>query len=400
MTALNIAGLRPDPDGSRARARVRATWSWPSGAGCGSSASRSSSGGPWPRSRRGETRVRHRLAAPRRLREDHRDDPGRGAPAGGRAARLLRGQAVEAHRHHPGRPGGEHRAGLPDLLRRLLDRARRSTTPTTVVDAVSPRHAGRGDRPAPGGHRSSRSTGSAGRDDFAGASSTSLQAPPGPGGDGALQRAATEGCAPCACACAPRPTGGQRVGKLGFTPRAEGAGPNVSSGPVGGIVDAGSLHVVRGRGERQGASGSIFTSEKARDERVQRRRDRRRLQPGLRGRARHRAALHRRSSAWRSASSTCCRSCPWTAATSSSRSIEKLKGVAGAAADLRAGSRSRASPCVALVFVFALQNDIGRLTGDGLPARADGARRAARAVACRVGAVVGGRAARRSSSSR
>ena len=48
--------------------------------------------------RRGRDRVRHRPDPARGLREDHRDEPQRGDPARGRAARLLQPAGVEAGR--------------------------------------------------------------------------------------------------------------------------------------------------------------------------------------------------------------------------------------------------------------------------------------------------------------
>ena len=55
-------------------------------------------------------RVRHRGDPARRLREDQRHEPGGGAASGGRAARVLPPEGVEADRRHRGRPGREHRA--------------------------------------------------------------------------------------------------------------------------------------------------------------------------------------------------------------------------------------------------------------------------------------------------
>ena len=52
-------------------------------------------------------RVRDRPDPARRLREDHRDEPERGAPARGRAARLLQPAGVEAGRRDRRRSGGQ-----------------------------------------------------------------------------------------------------------------------------------------------------------------------------------------------------------------------------------------------------------------------------------------------------
>ena len=70
-------------------------------------------------------RVRRRLAAARRLREDHRHEPGGGDPAGGRPPRLLPPAGVEADRGDPRRADGQHRARVPDPAGALLGDDRR-----------------------------------------------------------------------------------------------------------------------------------------------------------------------------------------------------------------------------------------------------------------------------------
>ena len=64
-----------------------------------------------------------------RLREDQRDEPGRGPPRGGPRPRLPRAAGLEADRGDRGGAGGEPRAGLRAAVRLLLrDRAARPTT--------------------------------------------------------------------------------------------------------------------------------------------------------------------------------------------------------------------------------------------------------------------------------
>ena len=71
--------------------------------------------------------VRDRRDPARRLREDHRHEPGGGDPAGARAPRLLPPAGVEADRRDRRRPGGQHRARVRDPRRRLhVDAARSS----------------------------------------------------------------------------------------------------------------------------------------------------------------------------------------------------------------------------------------------------------------------------------
>ena len=65
-----------------------------------------------PQARR--DRVRDRGDPARRLREDHRDEPGGGDPAGGRPPRVLPPAGVEADRRDLRRPGREHRARVRD----------------------------------------------------------------------------------------------------------------------------------------------------------------------------------------------------------------------------------------------------------------------------------------------
>ena len=57
------------------------------------------------RVKRGETEYAHRRDPARRLREDHRHEPGGGDPAGARPPRLLPPAGVEADRRDRRRPG-------------------------------------------------------------------------------------------------------------------------------------------------------------------------------------------------------------------------------------------------------------------------------------------------------
>ena len=83
--------------------------------------------------RRGETEYGIGAIPLGRLREDHRDEPARGAPAGGRAPGLRPPAAMEAHRRHQRRPGDEPprrlraRLGHRRLPRRSDQRRRRAT---------------------------------------------------------------------------------------------------------------------------------------------------------------------------------------------------------------------------------------------------------------------------------
>ena len=95
-------------------ARARATSPPPRRSGCASSASRSSSRRDEAALAARRDRVRRRLAPARRLREDHRDEPGGGDPAGGRPPRLLPPAGVEADRGDRRRPGGQHLARVRD----------------------------------------------------------------------------------------------------------------------------------------------------------------------------------------------------------------------------------------------------------------------------------------------
>ncbi len=70
-------------------------------------------------------RVRDRRDPARRLREDQRHEPARGAPAGGRAPRLLPPAGLEADLRDLRRAGGEHRARVPDPDGRCLGQRRR-----------------------------------------------------------------------------------------------------------------------------------------------------------------------------------------------------------------------------------------------------------------------------------
>ena len=65
------------------------------------------------RVRRGETEYAIGVRPARRLREDHRHEPGGGDPAGGRAPRVLPPARLEADRRDRGGPGGQHRARVP-----------------------------------------------------------------------------------------------------------------------------------------------------------------------------------------------------------------------------------------------------------------------------------------------
>ena len=70
--------------------------------------------------RSGRDRVRDRRDPARGLREDHRDEPRRGAAAGGGPARLLPPAGLEADRRDRRRAGGQHPDRVPDPLRPLL----------------------------------------------------------------------------------------------------------------------------------------------------------------------------------------------------------------------------------------------------------------------------------------
>ena len=78
----------------------------------------------------GRDRVRDRRDPARRLREDHRDEPGRGDPGRGRAPRLLRAAGLEADRRDRGGTVREHRDRvrdpvLPRDVARRADASRR-----------------------------------------------------------------------------------------------------------------------------------------------------------------------------------------------------------------------------------------------------------------------------------
>ena len=66
------------------------------------------------RRKRGETEYGDRRDPARRLREDHRDEPAGGDPAGGRAPRLLPPAGLEADRRDRRGAGREHRDRVPD----------------------------------------------------------------------------------------------------------------------------------------------------------------------------------------------------------------------------------------------------------------------------------------------
>ena len=66
------------------------------------------------RRQKGGDRVRRRRDPARRLREDHRHEPGGGDPAGARPPRVLPQARVEAGGGHRGGPRGQHRPRLPD----------------------------------------------------------------------------------------------------------------------------------------------------------------------------------------------------------------------------------------------------------------------------------------------
>ena len=99
----------------------------------------------------GRDRVRDRRDPRGRLREDQRDEPGRGPPRRGPHPGLLRPAGVEADRGDRRRPGDEPGAGLPAAVRLLLR------------DRGGDRHEqGRRDREGLSrrGHAASRATGS------------------------------------------------------------------------------------------------------------------------------------------------------------------------------------------------------------------------------------------------
>ena len=73
-------------------------------------------------------RVRDRRDPARRLREDHRDEPGGGAPPEVGRPRLLPPAGLEADRRDPRRPGREHRDRVRDPLRRSRSSAEEPTS--------------------------------------------------------------------------------------------------------------------------------------------------------------------------------------------------------------------------------------------------------------------------------
>ena len=75
----------------------------------------------------GETEYAIGVDPARRLREDHRHEPGGGDPAGARAPRLLPPAGVEADRRDRRRPVRQHRAGVRDPRRRLHGTRARSS---------------------------------------------------------------------------------------------------------------------------------------------------------------------------------------------------------------------------------------------------------------------------------
>ena len=92
----------------------------------------------------GRDRVRDRLDPARRLRQDHRHEPGGGAASGGRPARLLREAGLEALLRDPRRARRERRRRLPDPVRhRVRDRGgaghrgRARSSPTAPPTASS-----------------------------------------------------------------------------------------------------------------------------------------------------------------------------------------------------------------------------------------------------------------------
>ena len=107
-------------------------------------------------------RVRGRLDSARRLREDHRHEPGGGDSPGGRPPRLLRAAGLEADRRHRRRSGRQpdHRLRHPLRSRvQLRPQARRQRQPDPLEprSVRSNRLAGRGQaargRQAAGGRR-------------------------------------------------------------------------------------------------------------------------------------------------------------------------------------------------------------------------------------------------------
>jgi regulator of sigma E protease len=159
--------------------------------------------------------------------------------------------------------------------------------------------------------------------------------------------------------------GGQRVGKLGFSPRLKD-GPNVSSGFFGGVVDAGRYTRFLVEENAKGI-GRIFTSEKARED-----------VSSVVGIG---AAYNQVSE---DGALTVLRFIgvislvlgifnlfpllPLDGGHILMTVVEKLKG-----SPVRRQTYERFSivgfALLALVFVFALQNDIGRLTGEGFQPR-------------------------------
>jgi regulator of sigma E protease len=82
----------------------------------------------------GRDRVRDRDDPPRRLREDHRHEPGGRDPAGTGAPGVLPPARVEAGRRDRGGPGGEHRARVPDPLVAYLVNG--TNTPTKQLERI------------------------------------------------------------------------------------------------------------------------------------------------------------------------------------------------------------------------------------------------------------------------
>ena len=256
-------------------------------------------------------RVRRRRDPTRRLREDHRHEPGGGDPAGRRPPRLLPAAGVEADLRDRGRARGQHRARLPDPVGAALgerdQRAEGRDQPGD--DAAGARRAAAG-RPPRVGRRRARGLRDAARADLVPQVRRPVRRLQG-GDAGHDRRVAGRTGADGRAGAGLRRRAGRHVRRL----RGRHHAPGPRAGRGGRRV--GHRHVELHHAHDLDDRGRLRGREAQAD--LRRGRLLQRDAQALRAERRAGDLPAGRSSRCRSASSTCSRSCRSTAATSSGR---------------------------------------------------------------------------------
>ena len=250
---LAFVGFACSIDPARARPLQRRQ----GGRACGWSGSRCSSRRRSGAKKTGRDRVRDRRDPRGRLREDQRDEPGRGPPRGGPRPRLPRAAGLEADRGDRGRAGRELRAGVRAAVR-LLRGDRAAGRRTRVVRPV--------DEGLPGGGRAAARATSSSRWTASGRARPALE--PIANSQGAAGRAAEDGCraaTPATLTCR-RATASALT--LTITPDATTRPPSVDDADARGLRATSRARTTRCRSARRSprprtASGSSRSRRQA-----------------------------------------------------------------------------------------------------------------------------------------